>query len=132
VRLPRHCLTSIRLGVKSPPRLLRTRVEIKLIAASGLFNVNWYLENNDDVRRAHIEPLLHYLLFGGAEGRDPNPLFDSDWYLRQNSESALPVSIRCCTICSMAPPKVEIPTLYSTLIGILQTILTSRPQAAIR
>ena len=30
--------------------------------------------------------MLHYLLFGGAEGRDPNELFDSDRYLQQNSD----------------------------------------------
>ena len=85
-RLPRHCLTLLRLGIKSPRRLLRTQAEIEAIAASGLFNITWYLEHNDDVRRARIDPVLHYLLFGGAEGRDPNPLFDGDWYLQNNSD----------------------------------------------
>lgn len=51
------------------------------IAASGLFDRDWYVENNSDVRAAGIDPLLHYLRHGAAEGRDPNPLFDSDWYL---------------------------------------------------
>ena len=85
-RLPRHCLTLLRLGIKSPRRLLRTQAEIEAIAASGLFNITWYFERNDDVGRARIDPVLHYLLFGGAEGRDPNELFDSNWYLQQNSD----------------------------------------------
>ena len=55
--------------------------ELDLIASSGLFDRGWYLEKNPDVRKAGMDPVLHYLRYGGAEGRDPNPLFDSDWYL---------------------------------------------------
>ena len=29
---------------------------------------------------------MHYLLFGGMEGRDPSSLFDSKWYLQQNPD----------------------------------------------
>jgi SAM-dependent methyltransferase len=56
---------------------------VRLIAPSGLFDSDWYLERNDDVRAAGINPLVHYLLHGAAEGRDPNPLFDTDWYLNR-------------------------------------------------
>ena len=56
------------------------------VAASGLFDRNWYLERNPDVRRSGVNPLLHYLRHGAFEGRDPNPLFDSDWYLDQNRD----------------------------------------------
>ncbi len=56
---------------------------VRLIAPSGLFDSDWYLERNDDVRAAGINPLVQYLLHGAAEGRDPNPLFDTDWYLNR-------------------------------------------------
>jgi glycosyltransferase involved in cell wall biosynthesis len=58
----------------------------KAIAASQLFDRDWYLECNPDVRAAGIDPLLHYLKSGAAEGRDPNPLFDSDWYVERNPD----------------------------------------------
>jgi hypothetical protein len=71
----------------SPTRLiadgLEKRLNRKLIAGSGLFDRDWYLKNNPDVRKSGLDPILHYLKFGAAEGRHPNPLFDSDWYLQQ-------------------------------------------------
>jgi hypothetical protein len=48
----------------------------------------WYLAQNTDVAAAGIDPLLHYLRRGPAEGRDPNPLFDTDWYLARNPDVA--------------------------------------------
>src|SRR5215831_12379144 len=57
------------------------RANVELIAASGLFDSDWYLEQYPDVRAAGIDPLVHYLRHGAAEGRDPNALFNSDWYL---------------------------------------------------
>jgi hypothetical protein len=33
-------------------------------------------------------PLAHYLWRLGAEERDPHPLFDGDWYLRQHPDVA--------------------------------------------
>jgi hypothetical protein len=62
---------------------LEKRLNRKLIAGSGLFDRDWYLKNNPEVRRSGLDPILHYLKFGAAEGRNPNPLFDSDWYLQQ-------------------------------------------------
>jgi hypothetical protein len=51
------------------------------LAASGLFDKKFYLEQNPDVAKAGQNPLLHFLLHGAAEGRDPSPLFDLSWYL---------------------------------------------------
>ena len=36
-----------------------------------------------------MNPLVHYIRGGAREGRDPNPLFDSDWYLAQNPDAAI-------------------------------------------
>ena len=71
------------------PRLrdyLRRRANLELIAESGLFDGDWYLDRNPDVRAAGINALSHYLQHGAVEGRDPNPLFDGDWYLDRNPD----------------------------------------------
>jgi len=60
----------------------------RLIAASGLFDSAWYLQQYPQVAASGMKPLEHYLRLGAREGHDPNPLFDSDWYLRQNPEAA--------------------------------------------
>ena len=52
-----------------------------LVTLSGLFDKDWYLSTNTDVAEANMDPLTHYLRFGGFEGRDPGPDFDSSWYL---------------------------------------------------
>lgn len=54
------------------------------VARSGLFDANWYLVDNPDVADAGIDPLQHYLEFGGREGRRPSPYFDGDAYLDAN------------------------------------------------
>jgi spore maturation protein CgeB/GT2 family glycosyltransferase len=38
------------------------------------------------VAQAGQNPLEHYFSYGAAEGRDPHPLFDSDWYLKENPD----------------------------------------------
>ena len=55
--------------------------DLYLIRASGLFDKVWYLEKNTDVANAKIDPMAHYLQYGGLEGRDPGPNFSSKWYL---------------------------------------------------
>lgn len=37
------------------------------------FSTSYYLDVNEDVRSANINPLIHYLLWGRAEGRQPLP-----------------------------------------------------------
>jgi hypothetical protein len=55
--------------------------DLHLIRTSGAFDRDWYLANNPDVVQAKADPLLHYLRYGGFEGRDPSPDFCSQWYL---------------------------------------------------
>jgi GT2 family glycosyltransferase len=54
---------------------------------AGLFDPEWYLEQNPDIVAAGLEPSLHYVAFGAREGRNPNPLFLSDWYKQQNAQA---------------------------------------------
>lgn len=53
----------------------------ELLLTSGLFDVDYYLRLNPDVRDSGVDPVIHYMEFGGAEGRNPSPEFDSNWYL---------------------------------------------------
>lgn len=55
--------------------------DLHLIRTSGAFDKDWYLTNNPDVVQAKVDPLFHYLRYGGFEGRDPSPDFSSKWYL---------------------------------------------------
>jgi hypothetical protein len=57
-----------------------------VIKQSGYFDEPFYLQNNPDVRIAGINPLKHYLMHGGFEGRKPCASFDSMLYLKQNPE----------------------------------------------
>jgi len=68
-----------RVENKIRPKKLST--EIKLIKNSGYFDEIWYRQNNPDVIAAGVDPLRHYLEFGGFEGRTPGPKFDSAGYL---------------------------------------------------
>jgi capsular polysaccharide biosynthesis protein len=65
-----------------PPSLTTDEDEHRsLIRSSGFFDDESYLANNPDVAQAGIDPLFHYLHYGGFEGRDLPPHFYSQWYL---------------------------------------------------
>jgi GT2 family glycosyltransferase len=53
-----------------------------------LFNTEYYLASNPDVAASRIDPLWHFVLFGGFEGRKPNALFDPEFYLRECADVA--------------------------------------------
>jgi hypothetical protein len=60
--------------------------ERALVEGSGLFDEVWYLKAYPDVARSGIDPLEHYLMFGGPEQRSPGPGFDVAEYLRLNPD----------------------------------------------
>jgi len=62
------------------------RTNMRQIAASPLFDRQWYVQQYQDVRLAGGDPAEHYLRFGWTEGRNPGPLFDGGWYLDQNPD----------------------------------------------
>jgi hypothetical protein len=55
-----------------------------LIAASGLFDADYYFSNATDVRDAALDPLLHFCYNGARERRKPNFYFDTGWYVATN------------------------------------------------
>ncbi|MGA0608262.1 hypothetical protein ACO2Q0_19895 [Phenylobacterium sp. VNQ135] len=55
------------------------------VAPPAAFDQAWYLARNPDVAGSRIAPLVHYLIAGGQEGREPRPLFDEAFYRRENA-----------------------------------------------
>jgi hypothetical protein len=55
--------------------------QIQLITQSSLFDEQWYLDTYPDLRESSIEPALHYLLYGVAEGRNPSAGFNTMNYI---------------------------------------------------
>jgi len=62
-----------------------SRSQAKYLRRSEYFDSNWYRQQYPDVASAHIDPALHYVLYGAAEGRDPGPFFGTDKFLKDNS-----------------------------------------------
>lgn len=62
--------------------------EPRLFLASPhpLFDAEFYLHENNDVRRQGMCPLLHYCAIGWRDGRQPHRVFSGDWYLAQNPD----------------------------------------------
>src|SRR5688572_8717114 len=54
-----------------------------VLLKSGLFDEEYYLRRNSDVATAEVDPVLHYLLHGASEGRDPGPHFSTQEYIRR-------------------------------------------------
>jgi spore maturation protein CgeB len=53
-----------------------------VLSPSPYFDTAFYLDRNPDVRQAGINPLVHYLQHGEAEGREPNRYFSPSYYRR--------------------------------------------------
>lgn len=62
------------------------RVQLSVIARSGLFDPVWYLTRYPSVRLAGLDPLKHYFFQGGFNGFDPSPGFQSAYYLQKNPD----------------------------------------------
>ncbi len=86
IRLLRHCW-SYRIGrvllfpLSVSLEFYRFIRDYNLIKNSGLFDVEYYLAQNEDVRKAKIDPIKHYLKFGWKQGRNPSAKFNNNEYL---------------------------------------------------
>jgi len=67
--------------VANPATFVSLEDELTIIRDSGLFQDKWYLLTYTDVADDGMDPLEHFCLDGWREGRNPNPIFDSGWYL---------------------------------------------------
>lgn len=52
-----------------------------IIKKSGIFDAKYYYKMYPDVRRADVNPLLHFVLHGWKEGRNPSETFVTSYYL---------------------------------------------------
>ncbi|MBE7213065.1 MAG: hypothetical protein INR65_18795, partial [Gluconacetobacter diazotrophicus] len=75
------------LAVSYPgnPQLARA---LHLVAQSGLFDVDYYLDTNPDLAGMREGAMSHYHCYGWREGRKPNLYFDPRWYLERYPDVA--------------------------------------------
>jgi len=65
------------------------KIQVRLLKKSGLFDEEWYLAEYTDVASAGVvDPVVHYLRYGAAEGRNPSPHFDTRFYLESHPDVA--------------------------------------------
>jgi glycosyltransferase involved in cell wall biosynthesis len=57
---------------------------IRTIGDSGQFSPEFYRETYTDLAEFKGDLLLHFVRYGGHEGRSPNCYFDSKWYFNAN------------------------------------------------
>lgn len=96
----RRALAALRYLPWSPARWLRwyRRGKLRqrlgqhwkacLVAASGGFDAAWYARRYPDVGASHIDPVVHFVRFGAAEGRDPAPSRSTKAHLRAMLEAS--------------------------------------------
>lgn len=58
--------------------------EAYAISSSRLFDNAYYLGRYPDVDQLNLHPIVHYVLYGAREGRDPNRHFDTRAYVRKH------------------------------------------------
>lgn len=51
-----------------------------------IFDYQFYLDNNPDIKQSGIDPQLHYYQFGESENRWPNNFFDPSFYRRTHKD----------------------------------------------
>lgn len=66
--------------------ILKIFKSVKLIKDSELFDEDFYLLNYPEVRRSKINPILHYLVYGAKEGRNPSNTFNTNLYFENNPD----------------------------------------------
>ena len=69
--------------------------DYNLLKKSNLFDSEYYLANNEDVEKAKMNPIKHYLKFGWKEGRNPSVEFDGNEYLNKRPD------VRVAGICPL-------------------------------
>lgn len=75
-------------GPNSSPLMTHGCDYREVIAASGLFDAEYYVAKYSDVRQSGMDPLQHYLDHGAGEGRHPNAFFNPGFYNTRNPEAA--------------------------------------------
>jgi SAM-dependent methyltransferase len=66
---------------------LRRRILVRRIEATGLFDADYYRATYLDVPPGG-NPIRHFVKHGVAQGRNPHPMFDTTYYLKNNPDAA--------------------------------------------
>jgi len=53
------------------------------IKNKNLFDRDYYLKNNRNVKKSGMDPLLHYIYHGYKDNKKPNYYFDGDYYIKR-------------------------------------------------
>lgn len=69
-----------------PEQVIKNSVESSVEPAEVVFDTEYYLQNNPDIKQAEIDPLYHFINFGEQEGRQPNPYFSPAFYKKLNAD----------------------------------------------
>lgn len=56
-------------------KIVSERLMAKWLEEAEIFDQDYYLSTNEDVRRHGSDPIFHYIKHGRREGRRPGPLF---------------------------------------------------------
>lgn len=79
------------------PRSLKQRLFHRLqpvkaityeLLRSGAFDIPYYMAANPDVVQAGVEPVLHYVLYGWKENRNPTAWFHTQYYMNTYKDVA--------------------------------------------
>lgn len=71
---------SVRRG---PAAAMKVVLAAARLRSSGAFDEGYYLDRAWDVRALGQDPIIHYVVAGAAEGRDPSPSFSTVAYCRR-------------------------------------------------
>jgi glycosyltransferase involved in cell wall biosynthesis len=66
----------------------RFRHDLQVVLAHGAFDEAFYRTSSPDVVATGLPPLLHFIVRGANENRNPHPLFDTGFYIAQNPDVA--------------------------------------------
>ena len=69
-----------------PEDKYQQKQQIEMIKSSRLFNSQWYLDQNPDVKAKKIGPAKHYVKYGWKEGRNPSQDFNACEYMKRYPE----------------------------------------------
>jgi glycosyltransferase involved in cell wall biosynthesis len=74
------------VGLRCTARARGLHEAARLIRHSGLLDAAWYRRTYPEARLGKPDPVLHYLRTGAALGYNPNPFFDTRWYVAQSQD----------------------------------------------
>jgi len=85
--------TASSIGQKAPPKKLKRAIgisgsdnstaQIERLQQSGLLDELYYFSRYPDLDPNEVDAAQHYFYFGAKEGRNPHPLFDTEYYISQ-------------------------------------------------